>query len=45
MGSDGRDEISAEQREYSRRRFLRYAGVAAASVPLYGGLGEILSEQ
>ena len=45
MGSDGHDEISNKQREYSRRRFLRYAGVTAASVPLYGGLGAILGEQ
>ena len=45
MASDGHDEISKEQREFSRRRFLRRAGVAAAAIPLYGGLAEILSEQ
>jgi simple sugar transport system substrate-binding protein len=45
MGSDRADEISKEQRELSRRRFLKHAGVAAAAVPLYGGLAEILSEQ
>ncbi len=45
MTSDGHDEISNEQREFSRRRFLRNAGVAAAAVPLYGGLAEILTEQ
>ncbi len=45
MASDGHDEISNEQREFSRRRFLRNAGVAAAAVPLYGGLAEILTEQ
>jgi simple sugar transport system substrate-binding protein len=45
MASDKPDEVDKEQREYSRRRFLRHAGVAAAAVPLYGGLAEILSEQ
>ena len=45
MASDGHDEVSKEQREFSRRRFLRHAGVAAAAVPLYGGLAEILGEQ
>ncbi len=42
MGSDRQDEISNEQREFSRRRFLRNAGVAAAA---YGGLAGILGEQ
>ena len=45
MATDGHDEISKEQREFSRRRFLRRAGVAAAAIPLYGGLAEILTEQ
>jgi simple sugar transport system substrate-binding protein len=45
MASDGHDETSKEQREFSRRRFLRYAGVTAASVPVYGGLAGILGEQ
>jgi len=45
MAADGHDEVSKEQREFSRRRFLRHAGVAAAAVPLYGGLAEILGEQ
>src|ERR1700690_1808393 len=45
MAEDGHDEVSKEQREFSRRRFLRHAGVVAASVPVYGGLAEILSEQ
>jgi simple sugar transport system substrate-binding protein len=45
MASDKPDEVDKEQREYSRRRFLRHAGVAAAAVPLYGGLAEILGEQ
>jgi len=45
MASDGHAEISREQREFSRRRFLRNAGVAVAAVPLYAGLAEILTEQ
>jgi simple sugar transport system substrate-binding protein len=45
MASDGHDEISKEQREYSRRRFLRYAGVSAATASLYGGLADVLKEQ
>jgi simple sugar transport system substrate-binding protein len=42
MGSDKQDEISTEQREFSRRRFLRNVGVSAAA---YGGLAGILTEQ
>ncbi len=45
MASDGHDEVGKEQREFSRRRFLRYAGVAGAAVPLYGGLAGVLSEE
>jgi simple sugar transport system substrate-binding protein len=45
MGSDQQGGMSAEQREFSRRRFLRRAGGAAAAVPLYAGLADILSEQ
>src|SRR5471032_542988 len=45
MASDGHDETSKEQREFSRRRFLRYAGVTAASVPVSGGLAGILGEE
>jgi len=44
MDSDRQDEISKEQREYSRRRFLKYAGGAAAAGTAYGGLAAILSE-
>ena len=44
MSTEGHDEISNEQRELSRRRFLRNAGLAA-SLPLIGGVVEILSEQ
>ena len=42
MESDRQLVISEEQREVSRRRFLRNVGVAAAA---YGGLGAILAEQ
>jgi len=45
MAADGHDEVSKEQREISRRRFLRHAGVAAAAVPAYAGLAEILGTQ
>lgn len=45
MGSDKPDEISKEQREFSRRRFLRHAGVVAAAAPVYAGLADILTEQ
>ena len=45
MTSDRPDEVSKEQREFSRRRFLKHAGVAAALVPAYGGLAGILAEQ
>ena len=38
------EEISKEQREFSRRRFLRNAGVVAAASPLYAGMTAILSE-
>jgi simple sugar transport system substrate-binding protein len=44
MAADGHQEISKEQRELSRRRFLRNAGVVAA-VPMYAGLVDIFSEQ
>jgi len=45
MAADGHDEISKEQREFSRRRFLRNAGAVAAAAPIYAGLADILSEQ
>ena len=45
MAADGRDDVTNEHRELSRRRFLRRAGMAAAAIPLYGGLAEILTEQ
>jgi simple sugar transport system substrate-binding protein len=45
MGSDRQDEIGTEQREYSRRRFLRYLGGTAVAGTAYGGLAAILGEQ
>ena len=45
MASDKPVEISKEQRELSRRRFLRHAGAAAAAAPIYAGLAGILTEQ
>jgi simple sugar transport system substrate-binding protein len=45
MASDGHDEMSKEQREFSRRRFLRYAGGTAMAGTAYGGLAAILGEQ
>ncbi len=38
-------ETDPKQYEQSRRRFLRNAGVAAASVPFLGGLVDVLSER
>jgi len=45
VASDKPDEVSKEQREFSRKRFLRNAGVAAAAVPMYAGLASILGEE
>ncbi len=45
MGRDKQDEVSEEQREFSRRRFLRYAGGTAVAGTAYGGLAAILGEQ
>jgi simple sugar transport system substrate-binding protein len=45
MASDGQDGISKEQLEFSRRRFLRYAGGAAAAGTAAGGLAAILGDQ
>ena len=44
MAKDGPREVSPVQRELSRRRFLRNAG-AVASLPMLGGVAEILSQQ
>ena len=45
MESDKPDEVSEAQREFSRQRFLRRVGVAAAAAPLYAGLTGILGEE
>ena len=45
MAADGHDEITKQQREFSRRRFLRNAGAVAAAAPIYAGLTDILTEQ
>jgi len=44
MTSDRPDEVSKEQLEYSRRRFLRYAGGAAVAGSAAGGLAAILGD-
>jgi simple sugar transport system substrate-binding protein len=38
-------EVNPKQYEISRRRFLRNAGITAASVPFLGGLIDVLSER
>jgi simple sugar transport system substrate-binding protein len=45
MASDRPDEISNEKLEVSRRRFLRWAGGAAAGATAYGGLAGVLSDE
>jgi simple sugar transport system substrate-binding protein len=45
MGSGRQDEISKEQQEFSRRRFLRYAGGAAVAGTAAGGLAAILGDE
>ncbi len=45
MRSDKQDEVNEELREFSRRRFLRYAGGTAVAGTAYGGLAAILGEQ
>jgi simple sugar transport system substrate-binding protein len=45
MPNDKPREVSPERREFSRRRFLKNAGMAAAAMPLLGGVAEILSEE
>ena len=44
MASDGHGEISKEQWDFSRRRFLRWAGGAAAGATAYGGITSVLGE-
>ena len=45
MASDRPEEISKEQWDFSRRRFLRWAGGAAAGAAAYGGLGGVLGAE
>ncbi len=45
MGKFESHEVDPKQYEVSRRRFLRNAGVVAASVPLLGGMMEVLTER
>lgn len=37
-------DVGDAQREFSRRRFLKYAGVSAAAIPAYGAMMDVLSE-
>jgi simple sugar transport system substrate-binding protein len=37
-------DVGDAQREFSRRRFLKYAGASAAVIPAYGAMMEVLSE-
>jgi simple sugar transport system substrate-binding protein len=45
MGSGRQDEISKEQQEFSRRRFLRYVGGATVAGTAAGGLAAILGDE
>jgi len=45
MGKFEPQEVDPKQYEVSRRRFLRNAGVAAASVPFLGGMMDVLTER
>jgi simple sugar transport system substrate-binding protein len=45
MGKFQPHEVDPKQYDASRRRFLRNAGVAAASVPFVGGLMDVLTER
>jgi simple sugar transport system substrate-binding protein len=45
MGKFEPHEVDPKQYEVSRRRFLRNAGMAAAMVPLLGGMTEVLTER
>jgi simple sugar transport system substrate-binding protein len=42
MATDGHDDVSKEQWEFSRRRFLKLAGGAAAAGSAYAGLAGVL---
>ncbi len=45
MGKQEPYEVNPKQYDMSRRRFLRNAGITAASVPFLGGLIDVLSER
>ena len=45
MGKFQPHEVDPKEYDASRRRFLRNAGVAAASVPFVGGLMDVLTER
>ena len=45
MGKTKQHEVDPNKYEVSRRRFLRNAGMAAATVPFLGGLTEVLTER
>jgi simple sugar transport system substrate-binding protein len=45
VATDGHDEVSKEQWEFSRRRFLKYAGGAAAAGSAYAGLAGLLGAE
>ena len=45
MGKFQPHEVSPKEYDASRRRFLRNAGVTAASVPFLGGLMDVLTER
>ena len=45
MAADGHDDVGKEQWEFSRRRFLRYAGGAAAAGSAYAGLAGLLGAE
>lgn len=44
MGKYEKQEVNPKVREFSRRRFLRNAGITAAAVPFLGTFAEVLSE-
>jgi hypothetical protein len=43
--ADGHDDVSKEQWEFSRRRFLKFAGGAAAAGSAYAGLAGLLGAE
>ncbi len=45
MATDGHDDVRKEQWEFSRRRFLKYAGGAVAAGSTYAGLAGLLGAE